>query len=635
MRHNHPLVIAMLTGFIASIAGCASMGRPEGGMFDEDPPVLVSSDPIEGGINVSKQRITMRFNENIKLDNANQKLTVSPPQVKMPRISSNAKTLTIELNDSLKENTTYSIDLGDAVQDNNESNPLESLSLLFSTGSKVDTLQIIGHLVNASNLEPITGAYVGIYRIDGNDNENRILADSLFRNKPMERAGKTDAKGFFKILGCAPGTYRLYSLIDGNTNYYYDMYGEDIAFYDEPIQLDENYVPDSTFVLYSFNEGKVMRYLDDCARPDSIHINVRFATWMPELPKLTFILPDSSRIEGDSVLIADVNPTFDTLSYWIRETSLLAYDTLNLELSYLYTDTLFNDVWKSEIIQLEKPAPQKPQEDADKDKKKGHKRKKKGEEAAADTIPADTIPPIVFMNMKMVSGNTIDIGQKPIFEVSEPLDSLHIERFHLQIQKDTIWEEMPLRLELDSLHPLRYTLYADPHFTPGGSYRLTADSAALHNIYGQPLAATKFTFKEKTPEDYAHLLFTITGYTGPAYVEILNGSDKPLQRSKVINGKAKFVNIAAGTYYARLVADANNNGRFDPGNLDTHLQPEKVFYFASELQLRANWSFDQSWDLNETPILLQKPEKVRINKPKKQTEKKSKNEEYLRRKGKL
>jgi len=185
------------------------------------------------------------------------------------------------------------------------------------------------------------------------------------------------------------------------------------------------------------------------------------------------------------------------------------------------------------------------------------------------------------------------------------------------------------------MHPLRYTLYADPHFTPGGNYRLIADSAAMHDIYGHPINETKVTFKEKTPEDYAHLLFTITGCSQPAYVEILNGSDKPLQRSNVINGKAKFVNIPAGTYYARLVIDTNGNGRFDGGSLSEHLQPEQVYYFANELQLRANWSFDQAWNINEVPVLNQKPEKVRINKPKKETEKKSKNEEYLRRKGKL
>lgn len=611
------------------------MGRPEGGLFDEDPPYLVSSDPAEGAVNISKQRITMRFNENIKLDKANEKLTVSPPQTKMPRISSNAKTLTIELNDSLQDNTTYSIDLADAVQDNNEGNPLDGLSLLFSTGSQIDTLQIIGHVINASNLEPVTGAYVGVYKMNGDLEGSQTEADSLFRNKAFERAGKTDSKGFFKILGCSPGVYRIYALIDNNTNYCYDLYSEDIAFADSPIQLDENYIPDSLFILYAFNEGKVMRYLDDCTRPDSVHINIRFASWMPELPKLSFILPDSSRVDGDTALIADINPTRDTLSYWIRETSLLQYDTLSLELSYLFTDTTYTDVWKSEVIQLEKPVTFNQQNGEEKDKKKIHKRRKKDEEATIDSILADTVPTVIHMNMKMISGNVIDIGQKPRFEMSEPLDSLRLNMFHLQIQKDSLWEDMPLRLVADSLHPLRYTLYAEPHFSPGGSYRLVADSAATHGIYGHPMAAGKFAFKEKTPEEYAHLQFSIIGCQGSAFVEILNASDKPLQHAKVINGKAKFVNIPAGNYFARLVADANDNGLFDGGNLDEHVQPENVYYFASELQLRANWSLDQNWDLNEIPILLQKPEKVRINKPKKQTEKKSKNEEYLRRKGKL
>ncbi len=262
--------------FAAGLTGCASIGSPGGGLFDETPPVLKNSDPANGATHVKRQRITMRFDENIKLDNANEKLTVSPPQEKSPIIMSNAKTLTIELGDSLKPNTTYSLDLGNAVQDNNEGNPMDNLALLFSTGDHIDSLQICGYLLNAADLEPITGAYVGIYRVDEGDSvlANGASADSIFLKRPFERAGKTDAYGAFKILGCAPGRYRMYGLVDGNTNYRYDLASEDISFIDTLItpSMDTTRV-----VLLSFNEGKLNRYLDDCRRPDSVHINVRFA----------------------------------------------------------------------------------------------------------------------------------------------------------------------------------------------------------------------------------------------------------------------------------------------------------------------------------------------------------------------
>jgi len=265
--------------------------------------------------------------------------------------------------------------------------------------------------------------------------------------------------------------------------------------------------------------------------------------------------------------------------------------------------------------------------------KKSRKRKgKKNEEETTDTIAA---PVTIFMQMNMTSGNSIDIGKKPRFEVSAPLDSLHIERIHLQVQKDTLWEDMNFQWVPDSVHPLRYTMLAEPHYTPGGSYRVCIDSAAMHNIYGHPIDQCQFTFKEKKVDDYAHLLFNVTGIEGPAFIELLNSSDKPLQRADVINKQAKFVNVTPGTYYVRLIADTNGNGRFDTGNLFEHIQPEKVYYFSGELQLRSNWSINQNWDVNEIPVLKQKPEQVKKNKPKEKKEKKSKNEEYLRKRGKL
>jgi len=605
------------------------MGRPEGGLYDEDPPILLQSDPVEGAVEVQKQRIHLHFNENIKLDNINEKMVVSPPQQKTPHVSSNAKNLTVELIDSLQENTTYTIDFCDAIQDNNEGNPLEGLSLTFSTGDHIDSLKIEGHLLNAENLEPITGAYVGIYKM--NEGDSCFCADSLFISKRFERSGKSDAYGSFKILGCAPGTYYLYGLVDGNNNYQYDMESEDIAFLSQPIILDESTLPDSTLMLYAFNEGKVIRYLDDVSRPDSNHINVRFATWMPEAPKFTFLLPDSSRIDGDSVLIAQLNPTLDTLVYWIKDTTLIQLDTLNFDMSYLYTDTLKMDVWKIESFSFEKPVVSVPKPESNKKSRK-RKGKKEEEETLADSIQA---PVTIFMQLKMLSAGSIDIGQKPRFETSAPLDSLHTERIHLQMQKDTLWVDMSFKLVPDSIHPLRFTMIAEPHFSPGGSYRVQVDSAAMHNIYGHPLDKCQFTFKEKKIEEYAHLLFNVTGIEGPAYVELLNSSDKPLYRADVINKQAKFINVSPSTYYVRLIADTNNNGRFDAGNLFEHIQPERVYYFGSELQLRGNWSINQNWDVNELPVLKQKPDQVKKNKPKEKKEKKSKNEEYLRKRGKL
>lgn len=626
-----PFSRGLIAVFGAILAGCASVGSPGGGLYDETPPVLKNSDPANGATNVRRQRITMRFDENIKLDNANDKLTVSPPQEKSPVIMSNAKTLTIELGDTLKPNTTYSLDLGNAVQDNNEGNPMEHLSLLFSTGDHIDSLQICGYLLNAANLEPVTGAYVGIYRVAEGDTAALSASDSIFMTRPFERAGKTDEFGKFTILGCAPGRYRMYALNDGNTNYRYDLASEDIGFVDTLVVPS---MDTARIVLFSFNEGKLTRYLDDCRRSDSIHINVRFATRMDSLPKLSFMLPDSSLVPCDSLLVPEVNQTFDTLTYWIKDSACYAADTLNLVLTYLHTDTLGIDVPRTDTIQLLKPV-QRAAQASDKKQNDGKKPKDRKRRSRKEDEKQDSLPKITFMTLRQISGTTLDIGDKPRFETSAPIDSLHQKMLHLMFQRDSVWEEMAFRLELDSLNPRRFTLIAHPHYTPEFSYQFVADSAAMCDIYGNPLNRTQLSFKEKSTEDYAHLLFNIEGISGPAFVQLLDGRDAVKQTSPVVGNQAKFVHVPAGTYYARMVLDANRNGLFDTGNLAGCRHPETVYYLNAELQLRANWTVQQTWNPTDVPVVKQKPDAVKINKPKEQKEKKSKNEEYLRKLGKL
>ena len=603
--------------------GCASIGSPGGGLYDETPPVLRNSEPGEGATRVKKQKITMHFDENIKLNNALEKLTVSPPQEKSPIILSNAKTLTIELQDSLRPNTTYSIDLGDAVQDNNEGNPMESLSLLFSTGDVIDSLQISGYLLNAEDLEPITGAYVGIYTEEGNS-----LGDSIFLQRPMERAGKTDAFGAFHILGCAPGRYRLYALTDENTNFRYDLTSENIAFLDSLISPSA----DSMQVLMlAFNEGKVNRYLDNCVRRDSVHIDIRFSARMDSLPQLSFIDPEGHSVNADSLLIPEINPTQDTLTYWIRDSLYYKSDTLLLSLTYMFTDTTGFDIPRTDTIPLYKPIQRASaaKKDNKKEEKKGGLKRllRKKEENKNDSVES---PAVTYITLHQISGQSLNIGDKPRFEVSSPLDSIHLEGLHLQFKQDTVWRDMNLEWVPDSLHPRRYTLLARPRYTPGTAYQLVVDSAAMFDIYGNPNDRTVLGFKEKTNEEYAHLLFTIEGIDEPAFVELLSAKDKPVQSAPVKEHQAKFVHVVPGKYFARLVIDKNQNGQFDAGNLWEHRHAEPVYYLNAPLTLRANWTIQQNWNPAELPLLKQKPEEVKVNKPKEKREKVSKNEEYLR-----
>ena len=139
------LLYLMMVSCWLLVIGCARMGSPDGGWFDDTPPRVVGSDPVDKATNVKTRRIVINFNEYIKLEDAQNKVIVSPPQLETPEIKASGKRIIVELKDSLKENTTYTIDFSDAISDNNEGNPLGNYTYTFSTGEQIDTMEVSGH----------------------------------------------------------------------------------------------------------------------------------------------------------------------------------------------------------------------------------------------------------------------------------------------------------------------------------------------------------------------------------------------------------------------------------------------------------------------------------------------------------
>ena len=199
-------------------SACARMGHPDGGWYDETPPRVIGASPEDKSVNVNTNKYSIYFNEYIKLEGATEKVVVSPPQIEMPEIVGKGKFIKIELLDSLKPNTTYTIDFSDAISDNNEGNPLGNYTYSFSTGDHIDTMEVSGYVLNAADLEPVKGILVGLY-----DN----LDDSVFRTKPLSRVSRTDSRGHFVIKGVAPGKYRTYALQDVDNNYTFSQKRDD------------------------------------------------------------------------------------------------------------------------------------------------------------------------------------------------------------------------------------------------------------------------------------------------------------------------------------------------------------------------------------------------------------------------
>ena len=199
---KYAIIVILLAGLLYS---CASIGRPEGGPKDVDPPLFTGSSPAPNSTNYNNQKVELSFNEYIKLKDQSTKVVVSPAQKENPIIRANGKNINIELKDTLKPNTTYVIDFSDAIQDNNEGNPLDNFSFAFSTGDTIDTLQVSGIVLNARDLEPQKEFFVGLHS---------CLDDSAFRTMPFERIARTNDLGQFTIRNIKPGRYHIFALKD-------------------------------------------------------------------------------------------------------------------------------------------------------------------------------------------------------------------------------------------------------------------------------------------------------------------------------------------------------------------------------------------------------------------------------------
>lgn len=173
-----------------AIYSCANKGYPEGGPKDVTPPHVVEERPASFNRNFDKKSINIYFDEYVQLKNVNEKFIISPPQAKKPKVRLKGKYISVEFQDSLRQETTYTLDFADAIADNNEGNPLGYYRYVFSTGNVLDTLELSGNVVDAETNEPVYNAYVFLYRNQ---------ADSVPITELPDYMARTDSSGFFRL----------------------------------------------------------------------------------------------------------------------------------------------------------------------------------------------------------------------------------------------------------------------------------------------------------------------------------------------------------------------------------------------------------------------------------------------------
>lgn len=631
--------LLLVTVIAAALHSCANIGAPEGGPVDYTPPRFVKSSPTMGALEVKGNKIELTFDEIVNIKDQQKKVVVSPAQKSPPVIRTLGKKVTVEFRDTLLPNTTYCIDFTNAIEDNNEGNPLEDFAFSFSTGKDIDSLQISGIVLRAKDLEPMQHLLVGLHS---------NLSDTAFTRTPFERIARTNDRGQFTLRSLKPGRYHLFALndIDGD---YRMARTEDIAFLDEVIvpsasvytsqdtvftfdhRLDTVVTAQHTMfkpndlLLSMFNEGFKSLYLKTTARtaPDRLH--VLFSAPSDSMPRLNIIRPAA---HAEDWGIVERTPGADSIYYWLTDSALIKADTIVVAMDYLRTDTTDHRTWTTDTVKFamrksnsqlkEEQEERKEREKLEKKIAKLREKQSQGKELneeEEELLNKADNPDIPRLKVECVKKGDIEVYDSIALHFETPLRHIDPAGIHLAIMKDSIWvpvEPIPQLAPPDECNVKQYNLPMT--LEPGQDYQLKVDSLAItsiHDLQNDPFTAE---FKVRELDAYSNLYVNVA-VDCPAFVELLDNKGEALRQSTVINGTAQFLNVLPNSYYLRLVRDINGNGKWDTGNYASHLQPEEVYYYPKAVKLRANWDIDQSWDIYATPVDKQKPENITKNRP--------------------
>ena len=597
------IILVLVAGILA---GCANMVTPTGGPKDVTPPRVTEAKPENRSVNFIGKKIEITFDEYVTLENANQNVLVSPPLTNKPDIKLNNKTLVIRFKEELKPNTTYTIDFGAAVKDLHEGNVFKDYRYTFSTGEVLDSLSIAGVVLDAETKKPVEDMQVSLYDCE---------SDSLF-DQPTRRApdyiAKTDKEGKFRVNGLPDKSFLVFALKDVNSNLYYDMPNEMVAFLDTccrtyslkevPTPLDT--IPQDTIPLDTIPLDTIP--LDtiplDTILQDSIPKDSILMDTLPKLPpqpirietsvtlyafteidtnqmvlekklvsegvlRFVFRHPthgvtvEAPALSGPStpdslILIKVWSPTNDTL-WWYFTPNLL--DTLRVNITY---DTLINE---SILLDL-------------------HYRETNTKASKALKVSPN------------INKGVIVAKECLILRFAEPVTHLLWHDSSALVANDSVLIDS-FNFEKADEAGLQYRLL--PPLNDSSSYSLRLTDSVFCGVTGRTNDSLDFKFRRATEKDLGNIFITVVPPEGRQVVlELLNASDK-LVRTQVVDTvqRVGFLNLLPEKYKLRAIIDNDRNGKWSTGNFHLLFHPETVIDYKDPLEIKAGWDIDleDSW----------------------------------------
>ena len=521
------------------IFGCAKRGNPSGGPIDSIPPVLVNANPKLNSTNFDSDEIRLTFDEWVKLENIQDQLIISPPidksSYEITPLSGVTKKVFLRFLDSLNPKTTYTINFGNSIQDNNENNPLTFFSYTFSTGETIDSLFIKGNIRDAFDQETDDYISLQLYRVDS------LFKDSIiYSDKPTYISNTLDSTNY-KFQNLKEGKYLLIALKDLDNNYFFDPFYDKIGFMDSLIILPR----DSIIDLKLFKEETDLVW----EKPHFINSEKIGFGYYGRL--------DIDKIKIETNIPDSVNYVFtkekdiDTLNLWLSKNS---FDSLNFSL--IESDTI-----KLTTVKF--------------DRKK-------------DSL-------IDSLNLSPKTINIIHINES--FKISSNIPVANVEDSLITV-RDIDSLVIPFSTEINSQ---LNEVFISFDVSPSDKYNIFIKPNAIKDIRGGVNDSINYNVVSQTLEDYGNIFLDILGGNNSKYIlQLLNANNEIIREYKnaYSNSSYTFNYVIPGKYTFRLIEDLNSNDVWDTGNYIKRKQPEPVYYFPGEIDVRANWDLNETFNLN-------------------------------------
>ncbi len=549
-------------------SSCASTkAAPSGGPKDTIPPVVEMVSPLDNSTDfpVEDGSITVTFNEYVQVKDANKNIFLSPPLKKSVKTRIKGKSVIFTFQEPLDSNTTYSLNCGNAIIDNNEGNPFYGLSYSFSTGKEVDSMMISGTVVDAVTLFPIENATVALYE---------YIKDSTVLNDNPDAIARTDKWGYFTVKNLKAVPYYMFAYTDGNTNYRYDQGTEQIAFADEPfipvkvmrkdaVELKyfdpkdtlECLARPSEITLALFSEKNTIQFIRDYKRFSKRGAYIKF--------NASDVQIDSFAIPGikDERIIKQFNYQKDSLSIWIKDEGKIN-DTLKLAIKYHKSDSTGNLVPTVENLRLIAPF----------ENKNARNKKQKNE----DTKRKDLLEFQIDADKTMVEQNGIALSFPAPLVTFDTSSITFKMRNPKMIESDVVYTVSP-----DSVISNKYIFKPVQQFIKGNDYELKFPMAVFKDVNGFTNDSIDVKFNLPNDETLSSITLELKNVNARYIVELINSQRSKTFRSFIVEKDCEllFPYLKPGDYSIRITEDINLNGMLDTGDLLKRRQPEKVLLY--------------------------------------------------------